>query len=101
MAIKSFTHKGLEELYVNGDSPRINNQHHKVLLKYMDAINASHHPKDLKAIYRHKFSIKKGSGDGVYSLEVNGNFRLTFQIEDYGAVFLDYQDYHGKQIRAK
>ena len=38
---------------------------------------------------------------GVFSIEVNGNWRLTFEIEDDGAVLLDYRDYHGKQIKAK
>lgn len=42
-----------------------------------------------------------GSGAGVYSIEVNGNWRVTFELEDDGAVLLDYRDYHGKQIRAQ
>ena len=58
--------------------------------------DASHHPIDLKAVYRDQFSEKKSSGEGVYSVKVNGNWRITFQIEDDGATFLDYADYHGK-----
>ena len=52
-------------------------------------------------MYRSQFSEKKGSGQGVYSIEVNGNWRITFQIEEDGAIFLDYADYHGKQIKAR
>jgi proteic killer suppression protein len=55
----------------------------------------------MKALYGHKFREKTGSGEGVYSLDVSGNWRVTFEIEDDGAVLLDYRDYHGKQIKAK
>jgi proteic killer suppression protein len=27
---------------------------------------------------------------------VDGNYRLTFAFEDEDAIFVDYQDYHGK-----
>lgn len=57
--------------------------------------------KDLRAIYGTKFSEKAGSGAGVFSIEVSGNWRVTFEIEEDGAVLLDYRDYHGKQIKAK
>ncbi|GAM63678.1 higB toxin protein [Vibrio ishigakensis] len=67
----------------------------------LDAIEASHHPRDLRAIYQHKFGEKKGAGKGVYSIRVNGNWRVTFEIQDEGAVFLDYLDYHGKNIVAR
>lgn len=100
MAIKSFKHKGLKQLFIGGKTQSINTQHHNVLCSYMDIINASHHPKDLLATFGHKFKQKRGSGKGVYSLEINGNWRMTFQIEDDGAVFLDYLDYHGKTIKS-
>jgi proteic killer suppression protein len=67
----------------------------------LDLIDASHHPADLKGLYKEKFEEKKGSGKGVYSIKVNGNWRITFQISDDGAVLLDYCDYHGKKIKAR
>ncbi|MFT6927151.1 MAG: proteic killer suppression protein [Psychromonas sp.] len=101
MAIKSFSHKGLKKFFYNGDESGLNPKHTKIIGFILDAVEASHHPADLKAIYRDKFPEKKGSGKGVYSLEVNGNWRITFQITDDGAVFLDYLDYHGKLIKAR
>lgn len=101
MAIKSFAHKALENLYCTGSSKGLNPQHIKKLKYALDFIDASHHPRDIKAIYHDKFSEKKGSGEGVYSIEISGNWRITFQIVDDGAIFLDYVDYHGKQIRAR
>lgn len=100
MAIKSFKHKGLKKFYVNDDISGLNPNHVKKIGNALDAIDASHHPKDLKAIYQDRFSEKKGSGEGVYSIEINGNWRITFQIENEGAVLLDYRDYHGKQIKS-
>ncbi len=100
MAIKSFSHKGLKNFYYDGITKGLNPNHVTKLGFILDAIDASHHPKDLKAIYQKRFSEKKGSGEGVYSIVVNGNWRVTFQIKDDGAVLLDYRDYHGKQIKA-
>lgn len=101
MGIKSFTHKGLKNLFYKGDSSGVQPIHAEKLILMLDTINASHHPKDLKAIYNNKFSEKIGSGAGVFSIEVSGNWRVTFEITDEGAVLLDYCDYHGKQIKAK
>jgi len=101
LAIKSFSHKKLKQFYFNDDASGLNPNHLKALSFALDAIDSSHHPKDLKGIYSHKFSEKKGSGEGVYSIEINGNWRLTFQIDDDGAILLDYVDYHGKQIKAR
>jgi proteic killer suppression protein len=101
MAIKSFSHKGLKNLFYKGDSSGVQPIHAAKLEIMLDIIHASHQPKDLRAIYGSKFAEKLGSGAGVFSIEVNGNWRITFEIEDDGAVLLDYRDYHGKQIKAK
>ena len=104
MAIKSFKHKGLKKFFYDGDTAGIQGNHLQKVGYILDVIDASHHPKDLKSIYGNKFAEKKGSGAGagagVYSLEVNGNWRITFQIHDDGAVLVDYRDYHGKSIKA-
>ena len=101
MAIKSFKHKGLKNLYYNGDRSGVQPIHADKLLLILDAIAASHQPKDMRAIFGGKFAEKQGSGEGVFSLEVNGNWRVTFQIESEGAILVDYLDYHGKKIKAK
>ncbi|MBF4355940.1 type II toxin-antitoxin system RelE/ParE family toxin [Vibrio anguillarum] len=101
MAIKSFAHKGLKNFFYKDSTQGLNPNHIQKIGYVLDAIDSSHHPIDLKAIYQDKFSEKKGSGEGVYSIEINGNWRITFQIQDDGAVLLDYVDYHGKQIKAR
>ncbi|MNJ69112.1 Plasmid maintenance system killer protein [compost metagenome] len=52
----------------------------------------------MRAIFGGEFTEKKGNAAGVYSVQVNGNMRITFEIEDDGAVVVDYVDYHGKKI---
>jgi len=101
LAIKSFSHKGLQKFFYEGTTAGIDSNHEEKLGYILDAVDSSHHPKDLKALYPNGFAEKKGSGKGVYSIKVNGNWRVTFQIEDDGAIFLDYLDYHGKSIKAR
>lgn len=101
MAIKSFSHKGLKNYFYNDDASGIDPNHLAKVGVMLDVIDASHHPKDIKALYKDKFEEKKGSGKGVFSIKINGNWRITFQIDDDGATFLDYRDYHGKQIKAR
>lgn len=101
MPIKNFTHKGLKNFFKKNDSSGLDPNHVETIGYILDAIDSSHHPADLKAIYNHKFSEKLGSGKGVYSIEVNGPYRITFQVEDAGATLLDYRNYHGKTIKAK
>lgn len=101
MAIKNFRHKGLKNLFYDDNKSGLNPNHITKITYALDAIDSSHHPKDLKGIYQSKFTEKKGSGEGVYSIEINGNWRITFQIESDGAVLLDYIDYHGKNIKAR
>lgn len=100
MSIKNFTHKGLKKLFYSNDRSGVNANHADKLIRFLDALEASHNPADIKAIYGRKFTEKTGSGKGVYSFEVNGNWRVTFEIESEGAILLDYRDYHGKQIKA-
>lgn len=101
MAIKNFNHKGLKNLYNKGISSGINPQHTEKILDILDTLDASHHPIDIRAMFGSQFTEKKGSGEGVYSVQVNGNWRVTFEIESDGAVLVDYCDYHGKKIKAK
>jgi len=37
----------------------------------------------------------KGDLKGHWSVQVNGNWRLTFKFDGEDAILVDYQDYHG------
>jgi proteic killer suppression protein len=36
----------------------------------------------------------KGAMRGLWSISVNGNWRITFEFQDGNAYVLDYEDYH-------
>lgn len=101
MAIKNFKHKGLKNFFYNDDRSKLNANHIEAVGDILDSLEASHHPIDMKAIFGAEFDEKKGSGKGVYSVKVNGQWRITYEIENDGAVIVDYLDYHGKKIKAK
>lgn len=99
--IKSFRSNKLKKFWVKGDVSKVHPGHIDRLDMILTSVEASHHPKDLKAIFGNQFDEKKGNAEGVYSIEVNGQWRVTFEIEDEGAVVVDYVDYHGKKIKKR
>lgn len=101
MAIEHFRSKKLKAFWCNNDESKVAPDHHKKVDDILSAIEASHQPKDLKAQFGSEFEQKKGNAKGVYAIWVNANFRITFEIGDWGAVVLDYYDYHGKNIKKK
>lgn len=98
MAIKSFKSKALKKFW-QGDFSKVQANHLEKISDILSAMHASHNLQDLKTLFA-SLEEKKGSGAGVYSIRVSGNWRITFEIESDGAVLVDYLDYHGKKIRA-
>jgi len=100
VAIKSIKSKALKKFWLDNDESKVQPNHIDILDDILTMLESSHSPKDIKKSFR-SFEEKKGSGSGTYTIQVNGNWRVTFQIENEGAVLVDYKDYHGKQIRTK
>lgn len=101
--IKSFRHKGLEELFTKGKSRYLNQIFYKKLrlqLMFLDALNANQEAKILATPWRpHKLHGKNPKGqdiEGHFSFTVTGNWRLVFIYDNTsGDVFLtDFMDYH-------
>jgi len=86
MAIKSFRSKALKRFW-QGDVSKVKADHVGKIRDILSVMHASHHPQDLKAVFP-SFEEKKGSAAGVYSIQVNGNWRVTFQIESDGAILV-------------
>lgn len=91
--IVSFVHKGLERFYKTGKTSGIQANHAKklrLILSNLDqAVSAD--DMDLPGLRLHEL---KGSRKGVYSVTVNGNWRVTFRFEDKDAEIVNYEDYH-------
>jgi len=75
--IKSFRHKGLEELFHSGRKRGIQPEHAAKLCRILDRLDASIDVKDmaLPGFRLHKLT---GKEKDLWSVWVNGNWRVTF-----------------------
>ncbi len=91
--IKSFKHKGLKQYYETGSTRGIQNSHANRLRMQLAALDTALDINDLD-IPGYQLHPLKGNRKGVWSISVNGNWRLTFEFADGNAYVLDYEDYH-------
>jgi toxin HigB-1 len=91
--IKSFKHKGLQELFENGKTKRISADFCPRLLRQMDAINQADIPEQLN-FPGYDLHELKGELAGFWAMKVNKNWRLTFTFIGGNAVDLNLEDYH-------
>lgn len=91
--IKNFAHKGLERFFLTGSKAGIQADHASKLRIILGRLNASVAPQDmnLPGLYLHEL---KGERQGVWSVRVNKNWRVTFRFEGTDAVVMNYEDYH-------
>jgi proteic killer suppression protein len=95
MSIKTFTHKGVEELFLSGRSQSIGTEFHKRMSLMLDAIDGATGAQDLRGA--RGFHALSGDRAGTFAMWVSGNMRLTFRFE-HGAtgdvLDVDFEDYH-------
>jgi toxin HigB-1 len=91
--IKSFRHAGLERFFSTGSKAGIRPAHAARLRLQLTALNLAAGPSDIKAPGWRLHPLK-GQFAGHWSIEVNGNWRLTFAFEGPDVILLDYLDYH-------
>ena len=91
--IKSFKHKGLQDFFFTGSKRGIQPKHAGKIERLLDRLDASLSPMDMNQPgYRlHKLS---GRDQEVWSVWVNGNWRITFEFLGEDAYLIDYKDYH-------
>ena len=91
--IKSFRHKGLEDFFLNDVLKGIMPDHAAKIARILDRLDASLFVKDmdLPGFKLHKLS---GKDKNIWSVWVNGNWRITFYFEQGDAYVVDYLDYH-------
>jgi len=91
--IKSFNHKGLEEFFTTGSTRGIQVQHAKKLDTILTALDRVKYTEDLN-LYTFNLHKLKGKLKDLWSIKVNGNWRITFKFEDENVYIVDYVDYH-------
>ncbi|QIM65270.1 type II toxin-antitoxin system RelE/ParE family toxin [Frederiksenia canicola] len=90
--IKSFKHKGLQQFFEHGITKGLRADHVRKIGGILDLIDRSSQVSDFQMLYQcHKL---KGDRDGIWSMTVSGNWRITFEFINGDAYILNYEDYH-------
>ena len=91
--IKSFKHNGLERFFLTGNNKGINPNHTDKIERILDRLDASIAVQDmnLPGFKLHRLS---GKEKDIWSVWVNGNWRITFYFDKGDAYIVDYRDYH-------
>jgi proteic killer suppression protein len=92
--IISIKHKGLRKFAETGKTTGIPQQFSprlKLILTALSTATTLQDMMDLKALRCHPL---KGDRQGEYSLEVNGNWRVVFRLEEPNVLDVDLEDYH-------
>jgi toxin HigB-1 len=93
LVIKTFRHRGLRQLYEDGDASRVRaDQVRRVtdVLAHLDlALKAS--DLDLPGYRLHPL---RGDMRGRWSVTISGNWRIVFRFENGDAFDVDLMDYH-------
>lgn len=91
--IISFQHKGLERFYKTGSKAGIQAAHAVKLARILARLNSAKAPSDMNIAGWHLHPLA-GDLKNHWSVKVNGNWRITFRLENGHAEIVDYQDYH-------
>lgn len=91
--IKSFSHKGLENLYYDGTRKGVNPQHADKLERILDRLQAAAEIDDMD-YPGSKLHLLNPKQEGRWSVRVSENWRVTFIFKNGDAYEVDYQDYH-------
>lgn len=95
--IKSIKHKSLKNYWIKGDTSKLPSTmvgRIKIIMDIIDSIERV--PDDLFPFPNLKPHPLKGNRKGDWSLEVSGNWRMTFHFdnETASAYDVDLEDYH-------
>ncbi|MEM7815489.1 MAG: type II toxin-antitoxin system RelE/ParE family toxin, partial [Candidatus Aenigmatarchaeota archaeon] len=77
MAIRSWKHKGLRELFETGKTAKIARRHHRVIVMILDLLDNIHSIKDCIGVK--DFHELKGDRAGAYAMRISRNYRITFR----------------------
>jgi proteic killer suppression protein len=91
--IKNFKHKGLRKLFESGVASGIQPKHADRLRQILALLETADSIADmnLPGLNLHEL---KGQRKGTYSVNVSGNWRVTFKIVNGDILDVNYEDYH-------
>ena len=92
MAIRSFKSRALKRLYIKGDTSKVQAKHVPKLRRQLARLNKSRVASDMD-LPGYRLHQLKGF-DNRWAVDVDENYRLTFDFVEGDAYILDYEDYH-------
>ena len=93
--IRSFKHKGLKEVFEAGHSKLVAPDLLRKVQRRLDALDAAWVPSGLN-LPGWRLHELKGDRKGTWSVDVSGNWRITFRFEKGDARDVDLEDTHKK-----
>ena len=91
--IQSFEHKGLRRFWETGSKSGIHTAHANKLRLILARLDAAKEVNDIN-FHGARLHPLKGAMKGLWSVTVNGNWRITFRFEQGDAYIVNYLDYH-------
>lgn len=91
--IKDFKHKSLKIFFEKGSLAGIQAKPKKKLRNQLAALDTALFISDMD-LPGYKLHSLKGSKKNIWSITVNGNWRITFEFENGNAYIVNYEDYH-------
>jgi toxin HigB-1 len=91
--IVSFVHKGLEAFFLTGSKRGITPSHEKRLRLQLAALHGAIEVTDMD-IPGYRLHELKGDRKSIWSITVDGNWRITFKFSGGNAEVVNYEDYH-------
>jgi toxin HigB-1 len=91
--IKLFKHKGLQYFYEKGDASGIQPQHRQKIRMQLVALDTATVIDDID-LPGFRLHPLKGDLKGLWSIEVNKNWRITFEFKAGDVYVVNYEDYH-------
>lgn len=96
MKIKNVIHKGLKRLIENEDTSGLQPVVIPKIKRMISFLQDMNHEDELRSVPSWKAHKLTGNRNGIWSLCVTRNWRLTFQIIESALEIIDlnYEDYH-------
>jgi len=92
--IRNFVHKGLKKLYLEDSAKGLPPDTVDKLRAMLTFLQDMPDAEKLRALPLWKAHQLTGNRKGVWSLHINRNWRLTFQIKGGEILDVDCEDYH-------
>lgn len=91
--IRRFRHRGLRRLFEDDDGRGLNARHVERVRRVLTYLDRASSPHDVD-LPGWRLRPLKGELTGVWSVTINGNWRIVFRFENGDVTDVDYLDYH-------